>query len=62
MAEVRRVQSLTYRASGADCDDRALRVSEKPDRMKECADIRVSGVKPEIVKHKRRLHDARAGR
>ena len=53
MPEVKKLQSLTYRAFGADCDGKALRVCEKEDRMQNCSDVRMNGVRPEIVKHVR---------
>ena len=53
VAEVKKLNKLTYRDFGADSDDRAVRVMEKQDRMQECADIRMNGVRPEIVKHRR---------
>ena len=53
LAAVKQLNKLTYRDFGADSDNRAVRVMERPDRMQECADIRMNGVSPEIVKHRR---------
>ena len=53
--EMKKLTRLTYDDFGAKKNSRqkAVRVLEKQDRMKECADIRMNGVRPEIVKHKR---------
>ena len=51
---MKKLTRLTYDDFGAkNSRQKAVRVLEKQDRMQECADIRMNGVRPEIVKHKR---------